>query len=98
MLQSQGGSVTSRHTKVKHFILICIKILAFNFYSDFVLLILFCACWEWGSVLSALTFFYLTTRCHIWIHFVFILPKFYIIFILSPTPFLLRFCVAFFFI
>ena len=44
-----------------------------------------------------LRFFYcLFTGPHAWIKLLFILPKFYIIFILSPTPFLLPFCGFFF--
>ena len=42
--------------------------------------------------------FYFTTGSHAWISFLFLPTKFYIIFILSPTPFLLCFCFILIFI
>ena len=41
---------------------------------------------------------FFTTGPHAWISFLFLPPKFHIIFILSPTLFLLRFCFTFIFI
>ena len=47
------------------------------------------------SLLISTDTFYLTTGTHIWIRFLFALPTFYVIFILSLTPFLPHFCLVF---